>query len=111
MKQINMHAAKTNLSALVKEAATGEPFAIAINGKPMVKVVPFHDETLPRIGFMKGQIVVPNDFDDLSKKKSSNCLKVFHEVSFRHAYTALGGFRRSAGIRKKIFFGRKRSIF
>ena len=68
MKQINMHAAKTNLSALVKEAADGEPFAIAINGKPMVKVVPFNDKApLPRIGFMKGEIVVPSDFDRLSE--------------------------------------------
>ena len=68
MKQINMHAAKTHLSALVKEAAGGEPFAIAINGKPMVKVVPFHDKApLPRIGFMKGEIVVPRDFDRLSE--------------------------------------------
>jgi prevent-host-death family protein len=63
-----MHAAKTNLSALVKEAAAGEPFAIAINGKPMVKVIPFRDTTpLPRVGFMKGQIAVPDDFDDIGK--------------------------------------------
>ena len=66
MKQINMHAAKTQLSALVKEAASGEPFAIAINGKPMVKVVPFHEKPpLPRIGFMKNQIIVPKDFDHM----------------------------------------------
>ena len=66
MKYINMHAAKTNLSALVKEAAAGEPFAIAINGKPMVKVVPYREmEPLPRIGFMKGKISVPDNFDTL----------------------------------------------
>ena len=70
MKQINMHAAKTNLSALVKEAAAGEIFAIAINGKPIVKVVPFNDKAqLPRIGFMKGQLVVPDDFDHLGKEE------------------------------------------
>ena len=68
MKQINMHAAKTNLSALVKEAAGGEPFAIAINGKPVVKVIPFSEAPpLPRIGFMKGMVSVPKDFDDMNK--------------------------------------------
>jgi len=66
MKQINMHVAKTNLSALVKEAAAGEPFAIAINGKPMVKVVPFREkEPLPRVGFMKGKLRIPDNFDRL----------------------------------------------
>ena len=67
-----MHAAKTNLSALVKEAAAGEIFAIAINGNPMVKVVPFYDKTqLPRVGFMKGQLVVPDDFDNMGKEENS----------------------------------------
>ena len=66
MKYINMHAAKTNLSALVKEAAAGEPFAIAINGKPMVKVIPYSEaDSLPRVGFMKGKINVPDTFDTL----------------------------------------------
>jgi len=73
MKQYNMHAAKTNLSCLVKEAAAGEAFAIAINGKPMVKVVPFYDvEPLPRIGFMKGEISVPENFDRMYEKEISN---------------------------------------
>jgi len=68
VKQINMHAAKTHLSALVKEAAGGEPFAIAINGKPMVKVVPFVGKApLPRIGFMEGEIVIPDNFDRLDE--------------------------------------------
>jgi len=68
-----MHAAKTNLSGLVKEAAAGEAFAIAINGKPMVKVVPFYDaEPLPRIGFMKGEISVPENFDRMYEKEISD---------------------------------------
>ena len=67
MKQVNMHAAKTNLSALVKEAAAGEPFAIAINGKPMVKVIAYNEPArLPRIGFLKGNIVIPEGFDDMA---------------------------------------------
>jgi len=68
MEQVNIYEAKTNLSALVKQAASGKPFAIAIYGKPLVKVVPFHEtEPLPRVGFMKGQIQVPDDFDQLGE--------------------------------------------
>lgn len=66
MKTVNIHEAKTHLSRLVEGAAKGEPFVIAKAGKPMVKVVAL---TAPgpreqkRLGFMKGQIRVPRDFD------------------------------------------------
>jgi prevent-host-death family protein len=66
MKTINIHEAKTHLSRLVERAAKGEPFVIAKAGKPMVKVValsaPGPGEQR-RLGFMKGQIRVPRDFD------------------------------------------------
>lgn len=66
VRTINIHEAKTQLSRLVEEAAKGEPFVIAKAGKPMVKVVPF-DTPSPseerRIGFMSGEIRVPDDFD------------------------------------------------
>ena len=68
MEQISIHTAKTNLSALVKAAAVGKSFAIAVYGKPLVKVVPFHDvDPLPRIGFMKGQVQIPENFDHLNE--------------------------------------------
>ena len=38
MEQINIHAAKTHLSALVEKAAAGEPFIIAKAGHPLVTV-------------------------------------------------------------------------
>ena len=68
MKQFNIHAAKTHLSALIDKAAKGEPFIIAKAGKPMVAVVPY--KTPPasvkkRIGFLKGQINMPEDIDKL----------------------------------------------
>lgn len=69
MQTINMHQAKTHLSRLVEKAAKGESFIIAKAGKPMVKVVPIDgaDEKpgKRRIGFMKGEIVVPDDFDTM----------------------------------------------
>jgi prevent-host-death family protein len=65
MRQINIHAAKTHLSALVEKAAAGEPFIIAKAGKPMVKVVPFAETaTLPRTSFYK-EFTVPDDFDTM----------------------------------------------
>jgi prevent-host-death family protein len=40
MKQVNLYEAKTDLSALVEEAAAGEEIVIAKNGKPKAKLVP-----------------------------------------------------------------------
>ncbi|NML74559.1 type II toxin-antitoxin system Phd/YefM family antitoxin [Rhizobium sp. S-51] len=64
MRQINIHEAKTHLSRLVDEAASGEPFIIAKAGRPVAKVVPVDAEpTRERLGFMKGFVKVPEDFD------------------------------------------------
>ncbi len=66
MLTVNIHDAKTQLSRLVEQAAKGEAFIIAKAGKPMVKVVPLAGEELGnqrRLGFMAGEIVVPDDFD------------------------------------------------
>jgi prevent-host-death family protein len=64
MRTFNIHEAKTHLSRLVDEAEKGEPFVIAKAGKPMVKVVPLDTPKAKpkrRIGFLKGQITVPDD--------------------------------------------------
>ncbi len=66
MRTVNMHEAKTHLSRLVERAAKGEPFVIAKAGKPLVKVVPLEAPAAGearRLGFLKGQIAVPDDFD------------------------------------------------
>lgn len=68
MLTINIHDAKTNLSRLIEQAAKGEAFIIAKAGKPMVKVVPLgHLDTVDnqRLGFMTGEITVPDDFDQM----------------------------------------------
>jgi prevent-host-death family protein len=71
----NMHDAKTNLSRLIDESVKrGEPFIIAKSGKPLVKVVPIDAETaapLKRIGFMKGQMIIPIDFDTMGADEIS----------------------------------------
>jgi len=72
MKTINIHEAKTQLSRLVEEAAQGEPFVIAKAGKPMVKVTalgaPVGTE-VKRLGFLAGQISVPDDFDTMGAEE------------------------------------------
>lgn len=68
MITVNIHEAKTQLSRLVEQAAQGEAFIIAKAGKPMVKVIPLgHAETgaACRLGFMAGEITVPDDFDQM----------------------------------------------
>jgi prevent-host-death family protein len=70
MKTINIHEAKTQLSKLVEEAAAGEPFVIAKAGKPMVKVTALGapvGKEIKRLGFMVGQISVPDDFDRMGE--------------------------------------------
>jgi prevent-host-death family protein len=70
MQTINIHEAKTHLSRLVEQAAKGEPFVIAKAGKPLVKVVPLNapeSSQQKRIGFMAGQIAVPDDFDRMGE--------------------------------------------
>jgi prevent-host-death family protein len=69
MRTINIHEAKTHLSQLVEKAAGGDPFIIAKAGRPMVKVVPLEELMAPRrLGFMAGQISVPDDFDRMGQE-------------------------------------------
>lgn len=68
MRTVNIHEAKTHLSRLVEQAAEGESFIIAKAGKPMVKVVALEPAEQPakrRLGFMKGEIKIPDDFDTM----------------------------------------------
>lgn len=70
MRSVNIHEAKTHLSKLVEDAARGNAFIIAKAGHPMVKVIPFVQEDQReacRIGFMKGEISVPEDFDRMGE--------------------------------------------
>ncbi|WP_342118928.1 type II toxin-antitoxin system Phd/YefM family antitoxin [Pseudoduganella sp. OTU4001] len=70
MKTFNIHEAKTHLSRLVEEAANGEPFIIAKAGKPLVKVTALAADGKPkvqRLGFLEGQFLVPDDFDELGR--------------------------------------------
>ena len=70
MKTVNIHEAKTHLSKLIDQASKGEPFVIAKAGKPVVKVASVSaPKQVQRLGFMTGQISVPDDFDRMGKEE------------------------------------------
>jgi prevent-host-death family protein len=72
MEIVNIHEAKTRLSRLVEQAARGESFIIAKAGRPLVRVVAIDAPTpdkVRRLGFLKGEIVVPDDFDRLGEQE------------------------------------------
>ncbi|MDR2945591.1 MAG: type II toxin-antitoxin system Phd/YefM family antitoxin [Candidatus Adiutrix sp.] len=69
MQQVNIHEAKTQLSKLIEQAIRGESFIIAKAGKPMVTVTAYRPAPDPRrrVGFLKGQVEVPADFDAMGQ--------------------------------------------
>jgi prevent-host-death family protein len=77
IQTVNIHEAKTQLSKLVDKASKGEPFIIAKAGKPLVKVIPVDApvrKKVQRLGFMSGQIAIPDDFDAMG---SAEIAKIF----------------------------------
>jgi prevent-host-death family protein len=74
MKTVNIHEAKTHLSELIAQAVKGDSFIIAKAGKPLVKVVRLDVPSpgqIRRIGFMAGQIRIPDDFDRMGADEIS----------------------------------------
>jgi prevent-host-death family protein len=68
MLTVNIHETKKHLSRLVDRAANGEPFVIARRGKPLVKVVALDAPVkAQRLGFLAGEISVPDDFDRMGE--------------------------------------------
>jgi prevent-host-death family protein len=69
---VNIHKAKTQLSRLVDEAASGKPFIIAKAGRPMVKVTALDTPTgkqVRRLGFLRGVFLVPDDFNTMGSSE------------------------------------------
>jgi prevent-host-death family protein len=66
MQTVNMHEAKSQLSALVKAALDGEEVVIAKAGNPLVRLVPYQKRKMPRRpGRLKGLIKISPDFDEI----------------------------------------------
>ena len=72
MQTINIHQAKTQLSQLIAKAVKGESFIIAKAGKPQVLVTRLDAPSagkIRRLGFMAGQITIPDDFDHMARQE------------------------------------------
>ena len=61
---MNTHEAKTRLSRLLRRVAAGEEITIANRGVPVARLVPIPAaETTRKLGFFRGQMTIPDDFD------------------------------------------------
>jgi prevent-host-death family protein len=72
MHTVNIHEAKTQLSRLIEQAVKGDTFVIAKAGKPLVKVTRLDAPDVGqarRLGFLAGQIAVPEDFDRMGTEE------------------------------------------
>jgi len=66
MRTINIHAAKTQLSRLVDDAAAGEEIIIAKAGKPYARLCPLAVPAQRRqLGILNGKFHIPDNFDTL----------------------------------------------
>ena len=64
MSVVNIHAAKTQLSRLVDEAAAGGKVIIARAGRPVARLVPLEPAPTRRmLGRLSGRLSMPDDFD------------------------------------------------
>jgi prevent-host-death family protein len=62
--EVNIYAAKTQLSSLVRRAADGEEIVITRNGEPVARLVPIGQPGKKRkLGRLHGKIRVAPDFD------------------------------------------------
>jgi prevent-host-death family protein len=61
MRQVTIHAAKTNLSKLIEAALGGEEIVIAKGSKPVVRLVPVIQGAF-KIGLLKGKLGAGPDF-------------------------------------------------
>jgi prevent-host-death family protein len=64
MKIVNIYEAKTHLSRLLREVASGAEIVIAKDGEPIARLVPVARSTGSReLGFAAGQVTIAADFD------------------------------------------------
>ncbi|MEU0632922.1 MULTISPECIES: type II toxin-antitoxin system Phd/YefM family antitoxin [unclassified Streptomyces] len=65
-RQYNVHEAKTHLSRILEQVATGEEVVISKAGEPVAKVVPLRTRVKRTgRGSLQGQIRIREDFDEL----------------------------------------------
>jgi prevent-host-death family protein len=67
MMTANVHEAKTQLSRLIDRAEAGEDIVIARAGKPVVRLIAYKPDALPKRtpGIWEGKVKMSPDFDEL----------------------------------------------
>ncbi|HET6301906.1 type II toxin-antitoxin system Phd/YefM family antitoxin [Microbacterium sp.] len=74
---INIHEAKTHFSRLVDRAAAGETVVVGRAGKPIAKLTRLDSpDRVQRLGFLKGQAQIPDDFDDWGRDEILDLFEV-----------------------------------
>ena len=64
MQSVNIYEAKTRLSQLVDQAASGEDVVVSRNGKPLVRITRLEAPKRPiKFGVLKGKVSIGPDFD------------------------------------------------
>ena len=64
MKKVNIYEAKTQLSRLVEEAASGEDVVIARAGRPVARLTRLQKTGRKRrLGLLDGRFKIPDDFN------------------------------------------------
>ncbi len=63
--RVGIHEAKTNLSKLIPAALAGEEVIITKSGRPLVKLVPIHQERKRRpLGLFKNKMKILGDLSE-----------------------------------------------
>jgi prevent-host-death family protein len=64
MRKINIYDAKTRLSQLVEEAASGKDIVIARAGRPVARLTRLRETVRKRrLGILNGRFRIPEDFN------------------------------------------------
>ncbi|MBK7662195.1 MAG: type II toxin-antitoxin system Phd/YefM family antitoxin [Sterolibacteriaceae bacterium] len=64
MPVVNIYEAKTQLSRLIEQAASGEDVVIGRGGRPVARITALTPAKQPiRFGLLKGRIKLADDFD------------------------------------------------
>lgn len=64
MKKVNIYEAKTQLSRLVEEAASGQDVVIARAGRPVARLTRLEKTSRKRrLGVLDGRFKIPDDFN------------------------------------------------
>ena len=84
MEVVNIHEAKTHLSRLLEGVQRGESVIIAKSGKPIARLIAMEPEKPARerrLGFLKGQFTVPDNFDHMAETEIAEMFECSDEHS------------------------------